>query len=477
MTSGQSQSDESLNKNFENLSIMEKLKEKITSKICCSINGINISTPNDQVKAVWNKPNEINFQIYNSVRKFNKNKKSLVIASLNLKFSEIVNLFNSLALVVEPTMKQSQINAGGKLVFSKDEVYPFANFTEKKFLEVDFDQQFFNQTVNLIVNIFPAISDLKFIIKSNNECQNLLALLQHSLWANNLTHLTVICHGSSDLAIEQVYRLFDVINNLSGLQYLVISCHRNLPDIPYLPILGRLKMVVIDCNQINVKIFLLSLQLYGASNENLKVHLLGEFDRNCLFYIDHASRLRIVRLKKRFLKCNQDNLPLLCNMLPSLTSLDVNITSNDLGLLFTALSQLLCLTHVNIKLDYSKQSLENLWFRFALAPSISVKAIDLHLIINKHSQLKWLNMKNVFPNCQIINIQSFHCRRCGVYFDCHSPLVDIENVIAMPKKTFNCVFYSLKVFVSWINSERIFLNHQKPYITFKQLMQSFRDSQ
>lgn len=342
---------------------------------------------------------------------------------------------------------------------------------------MDFDQRFLDQTVSLIVSIFPAITDLKFIIRSNNECKNLLALLLHSLWANNLTHLTVICHGSSYLAIEQIYRLFCVINNLPSLQYLVISCHCNLPNIPYLPIFGRIKMVVIDCSQNNVKIFLLSLQLYGASNENLKVHLLGKFDRNCLFYIDHASRLRIVRLRKRFLEYNQDNLPLLCDILPSLTSLDVNITSNDLGLLFTALSRLLCLTHVNIKLDYSKQSLKNLWFRFALAPSISVKAIDLHLIINTHSQLKWLNMKNVFPNCQIINIQSFRCRRCGVYFDCHSPLVDIENVIAVPKKTFSCVFYSLKVFVSWVNSERIFLNNQKPYITFKQLMQSFLDSQ
>ncbi|KAH9402787.1 hypothetical protein TYRP_015544, partial [Tyrophagus putrescentiae] len=258
-------------------------------------------------------------------------------------------------------------------------------------------------TIEQIVTIFSAVTDLKFIASDSKPIETLVFLLQHPKWQCQLTNLMVgeIYLMDSQLAGE----LITAINGLPALQLLVLDWFANT-EIPDLPILAQLKTVVFKSYRLRA--FLRSLERNSTDNADLEVHLLSD-DTEALLTLSQPLRSRIVRYGWVQLHYIDDQVPLLCSQFRSLTSLEIEgIKSTQVGPLFTDLSQLHQLTHLSFWVDFSKVKNEFPLPARPLAQLNSVRALDLRLRIASHSQIEWLNLPRTMPNLKTIYILEFN---------------------------------------------------------------------
>ncbi|KAH9400771.1 hypothetical protein TYRP_002346 [Tyrophagus putrescentiae] len=149
--------------------------------------------------------------------------------------------------------------------------------------------------IEQIVYVFSAVTDLKLIVRSNDQIESLLHLLSHPQWTGQLSNL--LFHNYCDLSPELASRLITAINGLSALQHLAIKFGRGEAEIPglsTLTILAQLKTITVEFGDKCVRPFLRSLERNATENVNLQVHLFAE-DNDALFSLSEPFRNQIVR--------------------------------------------------------------------------------------------------------------------------------------------------------------------------------------
>ena len=162
--------------------------------------------------------------------------------------------------------------------------------------------------------------------------------------------------------------------------------------------------------------FLRSLERNAADNAHLEVHLISD-DTEALLTLSQPLHSRIVRYQESPLDYTNDQLPLLISQFRSLASLTFwSVEPTEVGQLFSDLSQLYQLIHLNFGVDFSENEEEELPPLPArpLVQLNSVRALELRLRINSHSQVEWLNLSQTMPNLKTIYINYFRCVICKV---------------------------------------------------------------
>ncbi|KAH9402861.1 hypothetical protein TYRP_015624 [Tyrophagus putrescentiae] len=370
------------------------------------ISVFKMLTPNEQLVASKMSP-----RCAVLVRAANRRVKTLVMVTTHgfRKLLFLKNYINSYSFASNPSMQQLK-DIPGEKIFPN---YPMTTrLSEWNILRLGQLQLIDTATIEQIVTIFSAVTDLKFITFSSEHTGTLVSLLQHPNWQSQLTNLMVnrIVRTDSQLAGE----LITAINGLTALQLLALKWGNNT-EVPDLSILAQLKTVVFESDNSNA--FLRSLERNAADNAHLEVHLLSN-DTKALLTLSQPLHSRIVRYHWSLLHYTDDQVPLLCSQFRSLTSLDIKgIELTNVGQLFSDLSQLHQLIHLNCVINFRKVTDEFPLPARPLAQLNSVRALELRLLIASHSQIEWLNLPGTMPNLKTIHSDFFRCDSCKVKFD------------------------------------------------------------
>ncbi len=369
----------------------------------CLITLFKMMTPNEQMVASQMSP-----RCAVLVRAANRSVKSLVITDRNVEdpcdLKNLKDLINSYSLASKPAM-QPLMDIPGEPSFPD---YPMTTRLSKwRCLLIDPKVQIDTATIEQIVNIFSAVTDLKHITSYRHY---LAPFLQHPKWQCQLTHF--MAHTTMWFDGQQSHELITAINGLTALQCLALEWY-NQYDLPDLFILAQLKVVVFESNDLQA--FVRSLEKYATDNADLQVHLLADIT-DSLLSLSQPLHSRIVRYGTGYLDFTIDQMPLLCSQFRSLTSLSIcYIVVTDFVLLFTALSQLHQLVHLQLEVDLTGDELPPP--TRPLAQLNTVRALELHLTITSHSEVQWLNLPVTMPNLQTIYFVEFYCDSCEVQID------------------------------------------------------------
>ncbi len=164
-------------------------------------------------------------------------------------------------------------------------------------------------TIEQVVTIFSAVTELKFITSSSKHIDTLVSLLQHPNWQRQLTNLMV--QGTYGMNSQLAGELIPAINGLTALQLLALDWDNYKFQVSDLPILAQLKTVVFK--SLCLSAFLRSLEGNATDNADLEVHLLSD-DTEALLTLSQLLHSRIVRYGWKPL----DQVPLLCSQFRSL---------------------------------------------------------------------------------------------------------------------------------------------------------------
>ena len=273
-------------------------------------------------------------------------------------------------------------------------------------------------TIEQITAVFSAVTELIFITEGD---VGLASLLQHPAWQCQLTNLRMAGTWNRDSRLNR--ELITAINGLTALQYLSFNWGEDT-DLPDLTILAQLKAVAFGSD--NVRAFLPSLEQYASENVDLQVHLFSR-DIEGLLTLSQPLHSRIVHFGLDVHFLDLSDATRLCSQFRFLTSLKIeSIQLTEVGPLFTALSQLHQLVHLALGVysegdeerekDEEDDEEELPPAPRPLAQINSLRALELYLDIESHSEIKWLNLPVTMPNLQTIYIQEFRCAICKVKF-------------------------------------------------------------
>ncbi len=386
-------------------------------------------TPNEQMVA-----SKMSLRCAGLVRAANLKVKSLVITDQNVEdpsdLALIKDQINCYSLASKPAM-QPLMDIPGEPSFPD---YPMITRLSKwHCLMIDLREQIDTATTEQIVYIFSAVTDLKFHIHNNGR---LVPLLQHPKWQCQLTDL--MAESTMWLDCQQDCELVTAINSLTALQHLALDWYSDI-DLPDLPILAQLKVVAFGSDKLQA--FMRSLERHATDNAHLQVHLLSD-DTDGLLSLSQPLHSRIVRYGMGYLDYPSDPVPLFCSQFRSLTSISISsFTVTDVVPLFTALSQLHQLVHLRLSV-YLKSDEELPPPARSLAQLNTVRAFQLCLGIDSHSQVQWLNLPKTMPNLQAICINLFSCDSCGVRFSCGEE-EDEPSSPLNSSSALNCLKFSL----------------------------------
>ena len=425
----------------------------------CLIAVFKQLTPSSQLKA-----SNISPRCALLVRAANRRVKTLVLTSWgNLKM--VRDNINSFSLAMTPSMQLLPVAGTGTAKPFPD--YPVSQISKWNCLLLNACPNFDTvTTAGQIVNVFSAVTDLKFSLVDKAYWESLIALLKSSQWAAQLTRLMVCFHHSTTTAYDQVIRqrFFTAINALSTLQCLAIEWIDDtaLPD---LPILAQLKVILLYTSKHSVPSFLRSLDSYAGGNADLQIHLLYCNNENFIG-VSEPFRSRVVRFG---INAIEDPLPLVRQKFTSLTSLKLDIyPSKKIEDLFTALSQLPQLVHLMLRVDLSEITTQSR----PLVQLTSVRALDLQLTISDHFQVHWLNLQQTLPDLQAIQLMQFGCTGCNVTLFNYQHRLYTEVSLPTISNAFKCLHATLPQLHWGVNSERIILGNRSPYPTLEQLLSS-----
>ena len=328
-------------------------------------------------------------------------------------------------------------------------------------------------TIELIVDSFSAVTALKFIATKNNAFLKFyVKLLQQPDWINQLSQLMVGNYDNLLIPTELGCPLITAINGLSALQCLSIRWPGG--ELPDLTVLNQLKAIEVDFDHFMSwsPTFLRSLERHASENVGLRVyfHLRRSIkSEQALFNLSPSLRRCIVHYGMNWEAfAYPDNVfSLLCGQFPSLTSLPVRCTDPaQLRPLFTALAHLQQLVHLSLDIQLTENQTEE--ELRPLAQLTSVRALDLHLSITSHSQVRWLNLQQTLPNCQAIHFKTFKCSRCDIIL--YSYLQDAYDSDPIRRSNaFKCLRHSLSQLHTGVHREQITLGYWEPYPSVEQI--------
>ncbi len=350
------------------------------------------------------------------VRAANRTVKRLVIIDKDLEdrinLDNIKDRINYYSLVSKPAMRPL-MDIPGEPSFPD---YPMTTHLSKwHCLKIDSTGQIDTAAIEQITTIFSAVTDLKFMAVLQKYDKHLVALLQHPNWQCQLTSLTV--DQTWGLSDQQECELITAINDLTSLKQLALDW-RHYTDLPDLTILAQLKVVAF--RSYSVGTFVRSLEQYATDNADLQVHLFSTHTEGLLSLSQPLHR-RIVHFGRDGHWLALSKATRLCSQFRFLTSLNIGIIQlTEVGPLFTALSQLHQLVHLNLEVYLQSEEDED---EEELPPvprpqaqMNSLRALELYLAISSHSDVDWLNLSWTMPNLQTIYIRQFCCRSCKVSF-------------------------------------------------------------
>ncbi|KAH9390658.1 hypothetical protein TYRP_022802, partial [Tyrophagus putrescentiae] len=376
-------------------------------------------TPNEQMVA-----SEMSPRCSVLVRAANRTVKTLVITDQNFEnpndLDDIraivegggpatIDQINYYSLASKPAM-HPLMSVHGEPSFPD---YPMTTHLSKwHCLEIDSTGQIDTATIEQITTIFSAVTDLKFMTIFQKNDKHLVTLLQHPNWQCQLTSLMVydMDFFGSQVAPELITT---AINDLTSLKQLALDW-RNYTDLPDLTILGQLKVVAFRSHRVGT--FVRSLEQYATDNADLQVHLFSS-DSESLLSLSQPLHSRIVHFGHEECFYYLSMVRRLCSQFRFLTSLNIgSIHLTQVGPLFTVLSQLHQLVHLNLEVFWQSEEDEGEEELPAaprpLAQMNSLRALELRLNITFHSQVEWLNLPVTMPNLQTIHIQEFCCESC-----------------------------------------------------------------
>ncbi len=361
-------------------------------------------TPNEQLVASKMSP-----RCAVLVRAANRRVKTLVITTQSAYVvhpSYLKYRINYFSLAFKPSMQQLKAIPGETFPD-----YPMTtHLSEWNILRLDQLRLIDTATIEQIVTIFSAVTDLKFITIGSRHIDALVSLLQHPNWQCQLTNLMV--EGTFRMDSQLAGELIPAINGLTALQQLALDWD-NYTEVPDLPILAQLKTVAFKSERLSA--FLRSLERYAADNAHLEVHLISN-DIEALLILSQPLHSRVVRYGQDPLYYTNHRVPLLCSQFRSLISLEFDgIKSTKVGPLFTDLSQLHQLIHLKFGVNFSEVKEDELPLPARpLVQLNSLRAVELRLEITSHSQIEWLNLPRTMPNLKTIYINFFNCDSCKV---------------------------------------------------------------
>lgn len=342
------------------------------------------------------------------VREANKKVSSLTIAIGDLRedFEDVINC-NSIANV--PSVKLLE-----KDDFEDSNFLPFHHLTKwncLKFASLKLDAN----NVQLIIYVFPSITELTFIGNSLTDEGHLMVLLKEvNGWRRNLTKLKVFSSWSSPVLEDK--RLMAVISSLPSLKSLTLNGLR-IYDQLMLPVLsGKLEEIIITLPfDQDFTVLEKYLQLYFNANNSLKVNITnGTSSLAFLLKLSQPLRESITRLSYYPIYNRMLDLPRVCASFPNLTSLSLRFRDLLVAQVFTALAELTQLFHLKLNIDFTSK-----WSTILLPPSNfltpmlpSVKAFELGVTVFSHSQLEWLNIPQKIPNVKAFHFVSLDCKAC-----------------------------------------------------------------
>ncbi|KAH9394770.1 hypothetical protein TYRP_004827 [Tyrophagus putrescentiae] len=413
-------------------------------------------TPNEQMVASRMSP-----RCAVLVRAANLKVKSLIITDRNVEdpcdLKYLKNQINTCCLSFSPAM-QPLMDIPGEPSFPDYPMTTYARFSKCHCLVIDLEKPIDTATTEQIVTVFSAVTDLKYITRNSHY---LVPLLQHPKWQCQLTNLMVDWIGS-----QQDFELIPAINGLSALQCLALEIYNHY-DLPDLPILAQLKVVAL--RSYNLQAFVRSLERYATDNADLQVHLISG-DTNALLSLSQPLHKRIVHFGWGYLDYTNHPVPLLCSQFRSLTSLSIEGIVTDVVPLFTALSQLHQLVHLGLEVVLWRDE-ELPPPALPLAQLTTLKALELSLSIDSHSQVQWLNLPVTMANLQTILIEWFYCRSCGVDTATYS-LKDSPPLNSL--KALNCFKSSLFTLHWGVPMNRLILHLADEFISAENCCSSGR---
>ncbi len=411
-------------------------------------------TPNDQLKAAAMSP-----RCTALVRAANRQVKTLIIAELYEDVEKSRKMINHFSLKTKPSMQLAKVRHRGHQGTSPD--YPMGDRLSKwSCLQLNLMAKIDSTVIEQIVNAFSALTDLKFIMNVEKtffslslkpHTEHITVFLSHSSWTKQLTSLMLL--DNQWISDELANCLFTAINGLTALQHLAFNWG-NFGFIPELPLLGQLETVqlLLNSHEDHAKHFFRSLEIAVTTNVDLKVDLYSYLrDMDYLFSFSELLRSRLVRFSTSGV--NSSTVPLQFQPFSSLSSLYVSfIETSHVGPLWTALSQLTQLIHLDIKVDFRKHSKIYSERKLPLPPRPlaqlnSLRALDLALFGTSHSQVSWLNLQWTMPHLQAIHCSNFVCETCYRAQKTH---------IAHNSECLSALLANLHPGVS---NERIFLNN------------------
>ena len=418
-------------------------------------------TPNEQMVASKMSP-----RCAGLVRTANLKVKSLVITDRNVEdpyeLKYLKYRINSFSLASKPAMQQL-MDIPGEPSFPDYPMTVSARFSKWHCLVIDSNVQIDNETTEQIVNVFSAVTDLKCItnyIPLNSHY--LVPLLQHPNWQCQLTHF--MKHTTRWLDGQQSRELITAINDLTALQYLVLEWY-NHTDLPDLPILAQLKAVALQSS--NLQAFVRSLERYAPDNADLQVHLISG-NTEALLTLSQPLRSRIIRYELRDFHYTRYPVPLFCSQFCSLTSIIFinRYDMTDVVPLFTSLSQLHQLVHLALGVNL-RSGVELPLQAHPLAQLNTVRALELSLSIDSHSEVQWLNLPVTMPNLQSIFIEWFSCGYCRVRID-HD--INRNSSLLNSSSAFNCLQSSLFKLHCGVPLNRLILRLDKEFVSAEKLL-------
>ncbi|KAH9402792.1 hypothetical protein TYRP_015549 [Tyrophagus putrescentiae] len=264
----------------------------------CLISVFKMLTPKEQLVASKMSP-----RCAVLMRAANRTVKTLVVTSQNFyedNLSLLTYKINYFSFASKPSMKL--------LMDIPGETFPDYPMTTRlskwNILRLDQLRLIDTATIEQIVTIFSAVTDLKFITIGSKHIDTLVSLLQHPNWQRQLTNLMV--DGTYWMKSQLAGKLILAINGLTALQHLALDWYNNIKVLD-LHILAQLKTVVFKSDSNRLSAFLRSLERNAADNAHLEVHLLSK-DSEALLTLSQPLRSRIVRYQSCLLHYKYDQI-------------------------------------------------------------------------------------------------------------------------------------------------------------------------
>lgn len=298
--------------------------------------------------------------------------------------------------------------------------------------------QLSSNTVQHIISIFPATTELNFIhqLSDRSEYEYLVQILEHTNdqnennnWNKQLTALRLIEIEGGKVVPSTNERLFTAINRLPVMKRLVIVLKSRVHGLQMqdLPVLAYLKEVRFTQSRYQDLLALLnSVDKYAANNDGLQIDLpygyslLRSPHHGPNFLFDHRIHKRIVHIGSFLF---DENLPLLGETFLRLSTFTVygSILEQNASTFAFISQHFHHLRHLTLRinLDFNTASSlrEDCTFRTPVVlPSVKALELDMFIIAchTEDGNHRPLNLPAVVPNLRVVHFASYRCLRCSI---------------------------------------------------------------